>query len=1142
MAEKCVDRNPLRRDGVSRMQRFLKALDPSQAPLMEMSVKDWMEFAYDYAAELNFYDAQNPENPPGDWQDFFPQKGEELDLFFSKIENNQSHEPHIALFLTFLKLLEKSKDRMNALTGAHLDFYYKKVLQLRKKPATPDKVHVIFELAKNALEEKVENGAILKAGNDKDGKKLSYKTTEELIVNSAQIARLCCIARDKNNFIRYAAQVNSKDGLGEPLPKDDPKWSAFGNADLPAARFGFAFGSPVLKMKEGERTVAVFLKLADFNAGSISETQLQSGLECYFSGEKGWLGPIDFQADLFRQYSGLSAGIGAQYLKMAFHLPSSEPAVTNYDPAIHGQTFNTTAPVMRIFFKSNADGKALFEKIEAATLQETVIKVKVEGMKELHLENDLGRLDASKPFLPFGAQPVVGSGFFIGSKEVFEKNWTNFNVHLNWMELPEKLSDHYTAYTAPFRTNLSKKTYNQVIKSTAPEESSTTRSLSRVTVDDAATGVPLQLQFLAQPWLGIYQLYIVDDRIVQSDDYFTADIEVLDDKKWKNKTRIHLMQDAATPQYVLSEGKLLRTYSIEKNNQVSRREWERRFEENENKKAHLLNYLEGKTDEATSAFDYKIYREQPASDFDTNENLSTKAQRGFLKFTLNRDFLHKMYPHLYAVAISKGEESGALIPNPPYTPLIEYATLDYEAQAHKNFQIAAQSAANKWADFEDGELLFFQEHPFGQREEHIFLKEQFRFFSGDEEISKTRLRLLPPFAYRGEFLVGLKARALQLLSLLLQNAEGSENPLAPVFEQGDKIDWWVLAGNEWRLLTKNHVVKNTTDNFFNSGILKTVLPRESAGFHTILEPGLIWLRATLPLKFQFDSTPKLVGVFAQAAEAVFENNDNELSHLLTALPAGAIAKMEQMPALIKKIAQPFSSFDGRPEESDMAFYLRVSERLRHKDRAVNIWDYEHLVLEAFPEVYKVKCLNHTSLEPYSEMAPGHVALIGLPDLRNKNLPDRLQPRLSERSLRRIEAYLRNRAGKLVQVDATNPDYEVVKMQLEVIFYEGFDPNFYKNQLNEDLKKYLAPWTADEQMEIHFGGAIYKTQVIHFMENLDYVDFVQNVKMYHFLKGEDCNVLASKISLSKVEPASAISILTSCEQHIIIPKTKQEICT
>src|SRR5690606_2024973 len=100
--------------------------------LMEMSVKDWMEFAYDYAAELNFYDAQNPENPPGDWQDFFPQKGEELDLFFSKIENNQSHEPHIALFLTFLRLLEKSKNRMNALTGAHLDFYYKKVLQLRK--------------------------------------------------------------------------------------------------------------------------------------------------------------------------------------------------------------------------------------------------------------------------------------------------------------------------------------------------------------------------------------------------------------------------------------------------------------------------------------------------------------------------------------------------------------------------------------------------------------------------------------------------------------------------------------------------------------------------------------------------------------------------------------------------------------------------------------------------------------------------------------------------------------------------------------------------------------------------------------------------------------------------------------------------
>jgi hypothetical protein len=59
------------------------------------------------------------------------------------------HQPHVALFLAFLRLLNQGRQAMNALTGSHLDFYYREVLRLAPRGPVADRVHVIFELAKN---------------------------------------------------------------------------------------------------------------------------------------------------------------------------------------------------------------------------------------------------------------------------------------------------------------------------------------------------------------------------------------------------------------------------------------------------------------------------------------------------------------------------------------------------------------------------------------------------------------------------------------------------------------------------------------------------------------------------------------------------------------------------------------------------------------------------------------------------------------------------------------------------------------------------------------------------------------------------------------------------------------------------------
>jgi hypothetical protein len=56
---------------------------------------------------------------------------------------------------------------------------------------------------------------------------------------------------------------------------------------------------------------------------------------------------------------------------------------------------------------------------------------------------------------------------------------------------------------------------------------------------------------------------------------------------------------------------------------------------------------------------------------------------------------------------------------------------------------------------------------------------------------------------------------------------------------------------------------------------------------------------------------------------------------------------------LKSVQNPAASATGGSEESIDDAEHRSSERLRHKDRAVSFWDYERMVLEEFPTIYKI---------------------------------------------------------------------------------------------------------------------------------------------------------------------------------------------
>ena len=195
MKEKCDHKNPLQRGGLSRSQRALKALEPSFAKLDDRSTEDLLQYAFRLANEINYFNNENEID--GNWQTFWDIVNEKT-LF--EIEAAADNEPHFALFLCFLKLFAYAQDQLNTLTDRHLDFYYKKVLQLKEKKEVPDKAHLIIELAKNASQQMLEKGTEFMAGKDDTGMPLTYTAEEDTIVNKAKVELLRTIYRPDNQL------------------------------------------------------------------------------------------------------------------------------------------------------------------------------------------------------------------------------------------------------------------------------------------------------------------------------------------------------------------------------------------------------------------------------------------------------------------------------------------------------------------------------------------------------------------------------------------------------------------------------------------------------------------------------------------------------------------------------------------------------------------------------------------------------------------------------------------------------------------------------------------------------------------------------------------------------------------------------
>ncbi|MEB2783080.1 baseplate J/gp47 family protein [Algoriphagus persicinus] len=1078
MSKDCNDLT-LPGNGTSRAQRLIDSLLPDYVRVDERKMEDLQAFAVKIAGELKFIE-NGGSGSAKDWSGFFNQK----------IQENQLTNPHFALFLAFLKLFKFAQQDINTLTQRHLDFYYRDVLRLKEKPADPDQVYLILKLAKHIQEHFLAKNTTFKAGKDDLGKEILFQTTDQNVLNKAEVTSLMSLYKDKDGRLYKSPIAKSANGLGSEILTEEMQWKTFGrpsklfpNQDREVATIGFAFASPILLMGEGKRKISLRIrfKLIEGLLEKLHSLALDDTFEIWFSGEEEWIrATIGWE----NTEENVDADVLA-FLNNAKTWQDIAGLEPQFGPVIDDPEFGIHRPfrgydIGEVTAKNILSRRDSFSTKQFSTINQVMA---VRGIGEDKI-NDL-----RYSFLHMKHQLISGAN--------------GIDLILNCMLLPED----------PAVVNYDEQVLIQRILTNSPvmkvNLANTIQSYGyeilkecevlKATISIDVTGVENLILQNDQTVLPIGKnIQPFNFRPVKGSNFYIGSKEIFGKtpKTVELKLNWHGLTEAATGFADQYNG-----YSANRNNQsftvavdfLDQKTWK---SINPSKSlfegSNSLPLISEKTITLSDPA-WDSIKEDP--DLKNLTEWSPASNRGFLRLKLNSpDFGHKEYPLIFA---TQALETTPVLPKEPYTPELQSVSLNYTADDDLNLK------NNKW----DG---FFHMGAFGEAK-----------ISGFNDSSP----LLPEYSDEGELLIGLSEhQKAQNIQLLIQILDGSANPEKPV----PQVNWSYLAGNQWNAFDKYALLTDETNGLIQSGLLAFAMPRAADNSHTILQDKLTWLKASVST--DSDAIPDFIAVLAQAIKTKFESNENDPLRVGKAILEETISKLKIGDSAINKVQQPFSSFGGKTAEASSDFYQRIAERIRHKQRAITAWDYEHLVLEEFSEVYQVKCLNHTSydgdLTKYRALAPRNVTLVIISNVQNKNAIDPLRPKASVAQLGTIRDFITRIYPPGVFLHVVNPVFEEIQVKTKVKFHSWVDKNFFARKLEDDLKAFLSPWAFETDYDWTFSESLHSSVVLHFVEKLEYVDYLTCFELYHLVKNPVSGELLSRTRVEAAKGSRGVSVLGS----------------
>lgn len=1105
------------------------------------------------------------------------------------------HDPAIGLLLATLQLFQYSRQPINRFPERLTDFYFRDVLHMQSRAPSIERVHLLLERdASDSVPVRIDAGTRFIGGKDAAGCAIEFAADQALDVNNLRVAALYSLYVERDPLISPEREFDFSTRLKvDALPLQPPQaayqaspswWPLLGGqSKTPVAdlSMGLAVASPLLALREGQREISLVMQLAHpadnhenlrsvlnspepctlgwlvevfgyyaeyeeqyfpprprpgvtqtqieptrlaqqawgrssafgddvhlcfllarclattepglfserlgrlfaawliaaretlresdlaalqqhaqtlegygprrsvqiddpliliYSAGALPDRALifervfAGAWRASLSSAKGWL---DTDSVFMHRKSGDETGnYSGVCIELALKLGGEQPAIVACKAGVHGAQWPELAVLqLRLQTQTRMFAYGLLQQWMLSSL---ILNVAVSGVRNVVLYNQLGRLDPSKPFLPFGPVPGRNAYLLWGCAELGAKPLQSVRMNIKWSDLPSApggFAEHYAAYSSP------------------PDNES-----FKVRASILMDG---QWQSGSGPMLPLFPTPAGEHGIP---DLCCLSLPAADLRRWHRVTL-----------------------------------------------------------PPSSGQDYQ---------FDLH------SRNNFFRFELQEPahvFGHAEYPKILTEVLTQNarKKRPQALPKEPYTPTIESLTIDYRAS-----QVLPVRQEGRDAQKKAGEAVVFQLHPFGL-----------------QPIQTTSMyrhpNLLPRYSHDGNLYIGLAGTDPQgALSLFfhLRKEEAAERwrDVAP------QLAWAVWTDAGWQELKPFQLLSDGTQGMLRSGIVQLHLPTGMSRDCPMLPGQLFWLR--LSAHWGFEQLAGLYGVHAQAlcASRIKPAGPTES---LEPLPPGTIRQPLQSVAGLAAVTQVGPSFGRQGADPAELWLTRSSERLRHKQRAVTIWDYERLLLDAFPEAYKVKCFPHQlptrrlTDDPAnirSEPHPGHVLLVVVPAPCQGHLFSSTEaPRLDAATLDAMTHYLRERSPAGIHLVVRNVAYEQIQVRCKVRLTSDAHPGTSLRKINQTLIEYLSPWH-DTGCGADFDWQINAEALESHLRAQPYIAGVGGLSLLHVVCSDDrFHVLhdtarqspkliaaGARMGLSQVSPELPWSLALPVKNHLI----------
>lgn len=960
--------------------------------------------------------------------------------------NQRQHPPHIVLFISFLHLFKHLQNQLNALPEKHLNYYYNDILHLQNRGEIPDHAHLVFQLARNVFQQTLSVGTLFRAGKTPDGKDMFYALERPLTLNQAQVVEVKTLLVQnrgggylwENTLLDADKKTETTDKMKEVLP-----FRPLGKAgEGKKSAVGFAISSAILPKSKSYRTIRLNFKPNTPISNDLIK-KLNTNFDVNISTKEVEkpliIKELEQKLTVFGRCVDRNGG-----------------ALVGMSVLIENSTKGTLTDVEGNFSFTDCPSNA-------------TLLFSFPGFLS-HEENVNGRTRLGNITLADDGpnSMAINEAVVVATASARDFNYSNFNISLSegLLKMEAVIPKKELPFDAPTASKDNNTLFNEqspVLKVAITEKSAdyeeiynlfSTTSFENI---NAVVGVSDLTDFdmyegsVNSP-LGHTQNVNLSNAmnqgglIVRCDEAF---------RKGLDRLTITFTIKEATDTLIFTKIKDATLFINGK--------------ERGQKIAPVGNSITISNIKASL-----IGGEQEQEQLD-----------GFIKIDL---FKNATY----------ARPTGLNVDLPTFADARMAYSISRDLNKSEFFHLSSHGG---YEAVEPTNSAFFPP----------FVNPEPAYTEGGKDSGSKFMAMLTnrtaPVFYRGNLYIGVKdIPKLGILSLLFQVANGTEIDLDAF---PPDIEWSYLSTNEtekWQRFPSSSIVfdstkadENSKRSLVQSGIIEFQMPKDIKLKDTVLNPNYYWIRASAletatPVNTTVGALPSLVGIYAQAGSVQLATSPIVAQHFAQPLPPTTIAQLKFREAAVRLIEQPYESFGGRAAEQGAAYHLRISERLRHKKRAITAWDYEHLVLEQFPEIRFVKCINHSfpiSKTDFNTRKTGAVALVVMP---LKTLSP-LQPQTNRSALENIQSYLKKYCNGFTSGDdllkVIPPQYQEVVVSLKVKFHAG-DIEKHVHNLDNDIARFIAPWAFDNQIDPNFGKNLYKTELLSQIESLDYVNFIEDL--------------------------------------------------